>query len=363
MDQTRVRWGVLGVARVATNRMIPAAKQCKYAEIVGIASRDFAKAKAAAEQFGIERSYGCYEELLTDSSISGIYIPLPNHLHPKWTLLAARAGKHVLCEKPIALSSCEVEELIRVRDETRVRIGEAFAARTHPRWLRLRELIAQGKIGTLRAVTAYFSIPLNDVSNIRYNADWGGGVLADLGSHLIYLSRLLFGEEPQRVVALSDRHPQTGVDRTTSMLLDFPSGGQACLNCSFDTAWGQKIFLVGTKARIEVENPVAAPDSRPTRLTIDDGSNSFGESAVVEEFAPCNPFAVELDAFSRAILENSAGPLPHGHSSAEPLHLQAPMNRDREGADIVTLEDSLGNVRALEAALLSAKTLQWVRVN
>lgn len=316
-------------------RMIPAAKLCAHAEIVGIASRDGEKARAAAERLGIPRAYGSYEELLADRDIDAIYIPLPNHLHVPWSIRAAEAGKHVLCEKPIAISSAGVEELIRIRDSTGMKIGEAFMVHTHPRWVRTRELIANGRIGALRSVTGYFSIPLTDTANVRYNAEWGGGVLFDLGCYQVYIARTLFGEEPHQVVALSDRHPETGVDRLTSMLLDFRAG-QCCFNCSFETAWGQRMELIGTKARMILENAVGAPDSRATRLVIDDGSNPFGESAMVEEFAACNQFAVELDAFSQAILDGAPQPVP--------------------------LEDSLRNARVLEAVALSAKTLKWVRV-
>ncbi len=331
----KVRWGVLGAARVATARVLPAMKQCQTAEVTAIASRDLAKGREAAVQCGIAKAYGSYEELLEDPEIDAIYIPLPNHLHAPWSIKAAEAGKHVLCEKPIALSAAEVQELIRVRDRTGVKICEAFMVRSHPRWLRVRELVRSGRIGTLRTISGYFTIPLSDRGNVRYVAEWGGGAMLDIGCYQVTLSRMMFGEEPRRAIALVDRDPQTGVDRLASMLLDFPSG-QGSFTCGFEMVWAQRMNLIGAQGRIEVDLPTIAPDSRPMRLVIDDGSNIFGEAMQVEEFAMANQYAVQADFFSRAILENGPVPTP--------------------------LEDSFHNMRAIEAVLRSAESGRWETV-
>lgn len=311
-----LRWGILGTARAATGRMLPAFALSTLATPFAIASRDLAKAQSAAKEFLIPRSYGSYEELLADPEVDAIYNPLPNHLHAYWTTLAARAGKHVLCEKPIAITADEVAGLIRLRQETGKKIGEAFMVRTHPRWLRVRQLVRTGRIGQLRAISGYFMISLADPANIRFIREFGGGALMDLGSYQITLARMLFAAEPTRVLSLIDRHPVTGVDRLSSLLLEFPTG-QANFTCAFETARAQSMTLLGTTGRIEISDPVSAPASHPSQIRIDDNE--------IEEIEPVNQYAVHLDAFCRAILDNTPEPVP--------------------------LEDSLANMRALEAAL------------
>src|SRR5579872_4128735 len=196
----KVRWGVLGVARIATVKVIPAMQQGKSSEIIAIASRDPERAKRAAAELGIPRAYGSYEQLLADPDVEAIYNPLPNHLHVPWSIRAAEAGKHVLCEKPVAMSVAECRTLIAARDRTGVKIGEAFMVRTHPHWLRARELVRSGEIGGLRAVMMAFSYSNRDPKNIRNVEEWGGGALMDIGCYPIHLSRFLFGEEPRRVL-------------------------------------------------------------------------------------------------------------------------------------------------------------------
>jgi predicted dehydrogenase len=325
----KIRWGILGTARVATNRVLPGMRQCHLAEAVAIASRSLEKSRAAAEMSGIARAFGSYEELLADPEVEAVYIPLPNHLHVPWSIKAARAGKHVLCEKPIGLSAAEVDELIRVRDETGSKIGEAFMVRTHPRWLRVRELVRSGRIGRLRAISGYFTFPLGDVKNVRYAAEWGGGALMDIGCYQIHLSRMLFEEEPRRVAAVIDAHREKRVDLLTSMLLEFPSG-HGSFTCGFEVGFAQRMTLLGTRGRIDVDLPVAAPDSRPTCIQIDDGSGPFGAGTETEEFPACNQYAIHIDTFSRAILDNLAAPL--------------------------ALEDSRANMRAIQAAFRSSRS-------
>src|SRR5579884_2125577 len=204
----KLRWGVLGVANIAVKKVVPGMKNCTRSEVVAIASRDLARARDAAEQLGIPRAYGSYEELLADPEIDAIYNPLPNHLHVPWSIRAAEAGKHVLCEKPIALSSEETSQLIAVRDRTGVKIGEAFMVRTHPEWLRARELVQSGAIGDLRAIWSAFSYFNRDPKNIRNVPEFGGGAVMDIGCYPITMSRFLFGREPARVAALVERDPE-----------------------------------------------------------------------------------------------------------------------------------------------------------
>src|SRR5579884_3022525 len=204
----KVRWGVLGAAKIATGKVIPAMQKGELSTVAAIASRDLAKAQEAAARLGIGKAYGSYEELLADPSIEAVYNPLPNHLHVPWSIRAAEAGKHVLCEKPIALSSEETSQLIAVRDRTGVKIGEAFMVRTHPEWLRARELVQSGAIGDLRAIWSAFSYFNRDPKNIRNVPEFGGGAVMDIGCYPITMSRFLFGREPARVAALVERDPE-----------------------------------------------------------------------------------------------------------------------------------------------------------
>src|SRR4030088_131136 len=192
----KVEWGVLGVANIATKKVIPAMQRGEWSEVTAIASRDLDKARQAAKELGIPKAYGSYEELLADPDIEAIYNPLPNHLHVPWSIKAAEAGKHVLCEKPISLTVAEAKALLAVRDRTGVKIGEAFMVKTHPQWLRTREIIRSGGIGDLRAIAGVFSYFNRDPNNVRHKVEWGGGGLMDIGCYPITMSRFIFGEEP-----------------------------------------------------------------------------------------------------------------------------------------------------------------------
>src|SRR5258708_6016854 len=213
-----VRWGVLGAANIAVNKVIPAMQLGTHTPVVAIASRDRSRAEAAARRLGIPRAYGSYEELVADPEVDAIYNPLPNHLHVPWSVRAADAGKHVLCEKPIALNAREALELIAARDRAHVLIAEAFMVRAHPQWAAVRELIAEGRIGDLRVVSGHFSYFRRDPGDIRSNPDWGGGALMDVGCYPITLSRWLFGEGPHAVTGVSEREPGFGADRLGARL-------------------------------------------------------------------------------------------------------------------------------------------------
>src|SRR3989454_4885634 len=195
----KVRWGILSTAKIGTAKVTPAMQRGEWSEVVAIASRDAENARRAAASLGVPKAYGSYEELLADPDVEAIYNPLPNHLHVPWSIKAAEAGKHVLCEKPIGCNVAETEELLRVRDRTGVKIGEAFMVKTHPQWLRVRELTRNGTIGELKSIVTIFSYFNRDPENVRHKVEWGGGGLLDIGSYPITLSRWLFNEEPRRV--------------------------------------------------------------------------------------------------------------------------------------------------------------------
>ena len=328
----KIRWGVLGVAKIAVEKVIPAMQRGELSEVVAIASRDLEKARTAAGKLGIPKAFGSYEELLSDAEVEAIYNPLPNHLHVPWSIRCADAGKHVLCEKPIALSSGEARELLAARDRTRVKIGEAFMARTHPQWLKALEIARSGRIGELRVVGGFFSYFNRDPANVRNVEDWGGGGLMDIGCYPVTLSRMLFGAEPLRVMGLIERDPDMKIDRLTSAILEYPSG-QCVFSCSMQLVPYQRMHLLGTRGRIELEIPFNAPPDRPTRLCVDDGSSLFGDSICFEEFAVCDQYTIQGDLFSRAIQED--GPVP------------------------VPLEDAVRNMAVIDAIFRSAKSGAW----
>jgi predicted dehydrogenase len=332
--QNKVKWGVLGAAQIGIRKVIPGMQQGEWSEIAAIASRDRRKAEAAASSLGIPRAYGSYEELLRDSEIEAVYNPLPNHLHVPWTIKAAEAGKHVLCEKPLSLNAEEARTLLAVRDRTGVKIGEAFMVRTHPQWLRTREIIAAGEIGTLRSISGFFSYFNRDAANIRNVPDWGGGGLMDIGCYPITTSRFAFREEPLWVMGLTERDPEWKVDRLTSAILDFPSG-QSIFTCSTQLVPYQRMQLFGTKGRIEVEIPFNAPNDRPSRIFIDNGSDFFGGGVRTEKFAPCDQYGIQGDAFSKAIREGGEVPVP--------------------------IEDAIKNMSVIDAIFRSAESGKWER--
>jgi predicted dehydrogenase len=315
----KIRWGVLGVAKIAVDKVIPAMQRGEFSQVVAIASRDLARAQDAASRLGIGRAHGSYEALLADPEVDAIYNPLPNHLHVPWSIAAAKAGKHVLCEKPIALSVAEARELIQARDAHRVKIGEAFMARTHPQWLRVRELANNGTIGELRVVSGYFSYFNRDPSNIRNRPEWGGGALMDIGCYPITLSRMIFGSEPLRVSGVIERDPEMKTDRLTSAILEFDRG-QCTFTCGTQLVPFQTMHILGTKGRIEVEIPFNAPPDLPTRIRVND---------VWETVPTCDQYTIQGDLFSRAILDDTEVPVP--------------------------LEDALKNMTVIEAIFKSAE--------
>lgn len=330
----KIRWGVLGVAAIATKKVIPGMQKCERAEVMAIASRDIGRAEDAAQRLGIAKAYGSYEELLEDAEIDAIYNPLPNHLHVPWTAKAADAGKHVLCEKPIALSASEAATLMEVRERTGVKIGEAFMVRTHPQWLRAKEIVESGEIGELRAIASTFSYFNRDPKNIRNVPEYGGGAVMDVGCYPITMSRWLFGREPARVAALVDRDPEMKIDRLSSALLDF-APGQALFTCSTQLVPFQRMQIFGTKGRVELEIPYNIPPDQPSRIYVEDGSQLAGRSARVEEFPVCDQYTTQGDAFSRAIQEDGEVP--------------------------VTIEDAVANMAVIEAVLRGGENGNWER--
>jgi predicted dehydrogenase len=301
---------------------------------VAIASRDVERAREAARQLDIPRSHESYEALLEDPDVDAVYIPLPHHLHVSWTTKAAEAGKHVLCEKPIALTAAEARTLLDVRDRTGVRIQEAFMVRTHPQWLRARELVIEGSLGEVRAISGFFSYFNDDPSNVRNVPEFGGGGLLDIGCYLVNTARFIFDAEPSRVAGTLELDPRFGVDRLASMILDF-DGRHAIGTCSTQLQYYQRIQIVGTQGRIEIEIPFNAPLDRPCRVLFDRGGDPSGADVEVIDFDICNQFAIQAEAFAAALLEGRPQPAP--------------------------LEDAVANMACIDAVVASSRSGRWER--
>jgi predicted dehydrogenase len=331
-DESPVRWGVLGAANIALTKAIPAMQRGRWSRVMAIASRDVRKARTAADTLGIARAYGSYEELLADPEVEAVYNPLPNHLHVPWSIRAAEAGKHVLCEKPIALTANEARTLLAVRDRTGVQIGEAFMVRAHPQWIKARELIDSGRIGELRLVVGHFSYYRRDFDDIRSRLEFGGGALMDIGCYPITLSRWLFNAEPLEVIARIERDPDMGVDRLVSGVLRF-AGGQASFTCSGQLVPHQRMQLFGTRARIEVEIPFNAPPDAACRIYVDGGEDLAGRGRETIELPIVDQYTLQGDRFSEAI--RGVGAVP------------------------VSLEDAIGNMAVIDALFRSAETGRW----
>jgi len=330
----KVRWGVLGVARIATQKVIPAMQRGELAEVVGIASRDRAKAERAARALGIPNVYGSYAEMLADPQIEAVYNPLPNHLHVKVSIQAAEAGKHVLCEKPIGIGVADTLELIAVRDRTGVIIEEAFMISTHPQWERAIDLVRAGRIGQVRYTVASYGYHNLDPENIRNIAEYGGGALMDIGCYAIKTSRMIFGEEPLRVAGTVLRDQRFGTDMLTSAILEY-ARGHCIFSCSTQSVANQSVQVIGTTGRIEFDIPFNAVPGERMRLRIDDGSDLGRSGVVVEEVEACDQYTIQSDLFSRAVRQ--------------------------AGAPAVPLEDSLRNMAVIEAVFRSAQTGRWER--
>ncbi len=304
-----IRWGVLGVANIAVKKVIPAMQKSRLTQVSAIASRDPDKAREAARHLGIPKAYGRYEDLLADPDIDAIYNPLPNHLHVPWSVKAAEAGKHVLCEKPIALSAEETRTLIRARDAAGVLIGEAFMVKTHPQWLRVHEIVRSGELGELRSIVSAFSYFNRDPANVRNVPAYGGGGLMDVGCYPITMSRFLFEREPARVSGLVSVDPDMGIDYLASAILDF-GPGEALFTCSTQLVPYQTFQVFGTKGRVQIEIPFNAPPDRPCRIFVDNGKDLFGGGMRTEELPVCDQYTIQGDAFSQAILEGTPAPVP-----------------------------------------------------
>jgi predicted dehydrogenase len=330
----KVRWGIVSTANIGVAKVIPGIMKSANSEVVAIASRELGRAQAAANALGIPKAYGSYEALLADPDIDAIYNPLPNHLHVDITLAATRAGKHVLCEKPMGLNARDAE---RLRDCPKDRLVlEAFMVRFHPQWHRARDIVRSGELGQIRAVRAVFSYFNTDPANVRNIAEIGGGGILDIGCYPVVGSRFIFEAEPKRVVALVERDPVFKTDILASVLADFGGGRQMSFTCSTQSVGHQKFEVIGTKGRVEIIIPFNAPPDTPTALIIDTGATMDGSLARREIIPACDQYTEEAEAFALAVLGRKS--LPYG------------------------IEDAIQNMRILDAIFESERSNAWVAV-
>jgi predicted dehydrogenase len=334
MSTKKVRWGILSTANIGMQKVTPAIMKSPHSEVVAIASRDLSKARAAADQLGIAKAYGSYEELFADPDIDAIYNPLPNHLHVPMTVAAAKAGKHVLCEKPIALNAADAEAL-RQCPPDRI-VLEAFMVRFHPQWQRARDIIRSGELGDVRAINAVFTYFNADPANVRNQADIGGGGIMDIGCYPITAARYLFESEPKRVVSLVERDETFGTDRLASVIADFGQGRQLNFICSTQTAGHQRVQVLGSKAKLEIIIPFNAPPDERTAITIDTGAPFDGSLARREILPSVDQYTEQAEAFALAVLGEK--PLPWG------------------------IEDAIASMKVIDAVFASEKTGAWASV-
>jgi predicted dehydrogenase len=305
-----LRWGVLSTASIGLRKVIPAIQKARRCRVVAIASRDGARARAAAAELGIDRAHDSYDALLGDAEVDAVYIPLPNHMHPEWTIRAAKAGKHALCEKPLAMTAADADRMIAATGAARTVLMEAFMYRLHPSWVAVRDVVTSGRLGRLVAIQSWFSYYNDDPGNIRNVKAAGGGALYDIGCYNVNLSRMLFGAEPLRIQSSIVRDPVTDVDVLTSAILDFPDG-QATFTCSTRSETDQRVHVYGTQGRLSIEIPFNIPPDRPTRIHVTAGGHPpVAASTETIEFPTADPYTVEAETFAAMVLDGASAPFP-----------------------------------------------------
>jgi len=330
----KVRWGIISTANIGVAKTIPGMLKSEEFEVRAIASRSLPAAKKWAKKLGIPVAYGSYEALLDDPNIDAVYNPLPNHLHVPLTLAAAAKGKHVLCEKPMALSAAEAGQLRGA--PAGVLIAEAFMVRAHPQWIKARDLVRKGKLGRLVAIQSLFTYYNTDPNNVRNMADIGGGAAYDIGCYPIVVGRYIFDAEPLRVVAAIDRDPKFRTDRTTSALIDFGEGRHLTFTVSTQATSYQRVNILGDKGRIEVQIPFNAPQGGAMRIFLDSGKKLADASAKTIKLPKADQYQLEAEVFSRAI-------------------------RGKEKLEF-GIDDAILQARVIDAVFRSEKSGNWEKV-
>ncbi|MBC15751.1 putative enzyme [Pseudodesulfovibrio profundus] len=330
-----IRFGILSTAKIARTKVIPALQQGEYTTVDAICSRNEESARAAADELSIPKSYGSYEAMLNDPDIDAVYVPLPNHLHVKWSINAMAAGKHVLCEKPIGLDTEDANKLIDATSRyPHLKVMEGFMYRFHPQWIEAKRLVDEGEIGDLVTIQSFFSYFNDDPNNIRNMAAIGGGGLMDIGCYSISLSRFLFNAEPTRCCGFADRDPEFGTDRLFSGMMDF-NGKVSTFTCSTQLSPYQRVNILGTDGRIEILIPFNAPPNAPTQIIVQRDRLEDEEDRIrTTTFGVCDQYTLQGDAFAKSIIDDTPVPTP--------------------------LTDAWANMHTLEVLIESAGIGQWV---
>ncbi|QGQ45363.1 Gfo/Idh/MocA family protein [Metabacillus sediminilitoris] len=329
----KIRWGIIGCAGIAKRSVIPGIQQSETGEVTAIASRGLEKAMQTAQQLNIPTAYGSYEELLADPTIEAVYIPLPNHLHKEWAIRAAEAGKHVLCEKPLAINADEAQEMVEAGEKAGVVFAEAFMYRYHPRYNSIRDIIKSGEIGELRGIHGTFTFNNSmDMNNVRYKQEWGGGSLYDVGVYPISAARMLLNEEPQAATVhalFSEEHDH--VDMMASGILEFNRGVALTFDCGMWADFRNTLEVLGTEGRIEVPSAfVVNQDER-------DNFFVYTKDGRREVKVPhINQYSLQADALGRSIRNGDPLPFP--------------------------ATDAVLNMKVLDACLLSARERRRVEI-
>jgi predicted dehydrogenase len=303
-DDTPVRWGIIGPGLIARNAILPAFDTLPSTNVIAVASRDELRAQTFANDFGIPRVYTAYQDLIDDPDIEAVYIALPNNLHPVWAIRAMQAGKHVLCEKPLATTAAEAQRMVDASDEADVWLMEAVMYRFHPRMRELGELVRSGVIGVPTLLRASFCFTLSAPDNYRNDPALGGGALLDVGSYTVNAARWLFDEEPVTALALGVL-AESGTDASVSGVLSFPSGALAQVQCSFASAEHQSLDLIGTLGTIDVAIPFTAYRNDETALILT-VMNQREETF----FPATDPYALMLEHFGDCVRGDSDPLLP-----------------------------------------------------
>ncbi len=321
-----LRWGILGPGRIS-RAFLTGLADADGATAVAVASRDAGRARAFADEFRVPWAYGSYADLLGDPDVDAVYIGLPNGLHPEWSVAAARAGKHVLCEKPLAASEADAEAMFEAARVAGVWLMEAFMYRFHPRTLRLAELVADGAVGPVRVMQGSFGFTVGETANTRLSAELAGGAALDVGCYPVSLARMVIGARPAHVFAAA-RWADTGVDAALAGSLDYPGGELGQVYGSMFAEDHQTAVVIGSEGMIEIPTPFAPPQDRPARLVI-----GRAGSRVEETFDPVDQYRLEAEGFDRLIAA--------GH--------------DVTGLPEMPLAESLDNAATIEALLRSAR--------
>lgn len=311
MSHTGLGWGILGTGLIAHEQMVPALQTAELVDLRAIASRSQETAKSFARNHSIPQAYGSYEELLADDQISCVYLPLPNHLHGKWIRNAADAGKHILCEKPLALTVAEAEGVAAHCADRGVLIMEAFMYRFHPAWVSAREIIASGRIGQVTDVAVWFSFRSKRPTDYRHDVAAGGGALYDVGCYAVDVIRTFLGDDPEQVLASARIDPVSGVDMTFTGILGY-NNSTGTFTCSMEQEPEHSVTIHGTGGWLRITDPFNCPADYATKITIGTGGDEHPHHSRVEtiEVPPANQYGLEATALSRAILEGKPSPHP-----------------------------------------------------